>query len=101
MAKIDTRAGHNFDVLRAMIERQELIIQTLLRLLIEKKVIDKDEFAQWIDYVDRLDGKLDAKLEERRTPVTCPKCKRPNPHAARLCAYCSAELPLEFLKHDH
>lgn len=83
--------------LEERLARQELLIQTLLRLLLEKKVIHEDEFKEWMDYVDSLDGKRDGKLRVPKIARNCASCGRMNkPNAAR-CMYCDHEFPTEFL----
>lgn len=83
--------------LEERLARQELLIQTLLRLLLEKQVIHEDEFKEWMDYVDGLDGTRDGKLRAPKVARNCPSCGRMNkPNAAR-CMYCDHEFPTEFL----
>jgi len=85
--------------LRIRLERQSLLIQTLLMILLEKKVVDEAEFREWLDYVDELDGAKDGRLKEDRSPVACPACKRNNPRQASRCQYCGHELTPDFLQH--
>lgn len=77
--------------LEARVERQNLLIQTLLMLLLEKKVIGEEEFRKWLIYVDELDGKRDGRLKADNTPQECPKCHRKNQHKASQCMYCGEE----------
>lgn len=79
------------------LDRQYLLIQTLLMILIEKKVIHEDEFVEWMDYVDELDGSKDGRLKETKTPQQCPKCKRRSPATATKCIYCAEDFPTQFL----
>ncbi len=81
-----------FDDLSARVERQNLVLQTVLALLLEKRVVDEEELHQWVNYIDRLDGRLDGKLTEDRSPRACPACNRKNPAAAARCAYCGHDL---------
>ncbi len=74
------------------VERLHLVVQTLLALLIEKQIIGEDEFHEWIDYIDRLDGVRDGKLREDRSPQTCTRCGRNNAPHALQCAYCGSAL---------
>lgn len=83
------------------VARQNLYIQTLLRLLLEKGVMQKEEFGQWLDYVDALDGRWDGKLGEDGSVKTCGRCRRVSPLRSRRCSYCDAEFPSsEFLAFD-
>jgi len=79
--------------LEERLDRLELLLQTLLRLLVEKKLIEREEFRQWIDYVDALDGSRDGKMRQTRRPHVCPACGRRSRPAARTCQYCGADLP--------
>lgn len=85
--------------LQARLERQQLLVQTLLMILLEKKVIHDDEYKEWLDYVDGLDGVKDGKLREDRRPVDCPNCQRKNPPRANHCQYCGTRLDSDYLMH--
>lgn len=90
-----------FDELNGRVEEQNLLLQTLLRLLLEKKVVTRDEFRQWMNYVDELDGKRNGRLSRERGVKLCPGCKRKNKVNAFKCLYCDAEFANEnFLAHD-
>jgi hypothetical protein len=81
--------------------RQKLYTQTLLRLLLEKGVIQRDEFAEWLDYVDSLDGRADGKLGKDSRSKSCGRCRRVNPVQARRCQYCDTEFASAyFLAHE-
>src|SRR5688572_4657446 len=84
--------------LRQRLDRHNLVIQTLLMLLLEKKVIHEDEFKQWMAYVDEFDGVRDGKLRDDKSPQECPQCRRKTPRSSIKCAYCGAEMPQEFLR---
>lgn len=89
----------DLDAINDRLGRIELMQQTLLRVLIEKRVLDKQEFKQWLSYVDQLDGRTDGKMGEESGVRQCPACSRNNPMKNRQCQYCSAELPTDFLMH--
>lgn len=94
----DSGAGKSSTIeLEERLARQELLIQTLLRLLLEKKVIHQDEFKEWMDYVDSLDGARDGKLRAPKIALDCPSCGRMNKPNATRCMYCDHEFPTEFL----
>lgn len=95
------RASRDVKELEARIARQELYIQTLLRLLLEKGIIHKEEYGQWLDYVDALDGRHDGKLDAHSGSKTCAHCRRVNPVQARRCQYCDTAFPsTQFLAFD-
>jgi hypothetical protein len=87
--------------LEDQVARQKLYIQTLLRLLLEKGVIRRDEFGEWLDYVDSLDGRADGKLGKDARSKSCSRCRRVSPVQARRCQYCDTEFPsAHFLAHE-
>jgi len=84
--------GSDVEHLRTLIGQQNLIIQTLLALLLEKGVIREDEFNDWAQKMDQLDGTRDGKLAEDPSTVVCTTCGCVNPHDATECADCGKEL---------
>ena len=89
--------SNDVETLRARLEHQQLLMQTLLMILLEKKVLHEDEFKEWMIYVDELDGARDGKLRAASAPLSCPSCKRNSPYGSTKCIYCSTEFPPEFL----
>ncbi|MBI5153796.1 zinc ribbon domain-containing protein [Candidatus Poribacteria bacterium] len=94
---VDNEARSSVQALETKLERQNLLIQTLLMILLEKKVVHDDEFREWMRYVDELDGARDGKLRENKAPVLCPACGRNNPPAAAKCQYCGAAIESDYL----
>ncbi len=97
--RIDQGARGDIQTLEAKLERQHLLIQTLLMILLEKKVIHEDEFKEWLVYVDELDGARDGKLREDKSPIVCESCGRNNTYTATKCQYCGHGFSPEFLAH--
>jgi hypothetical protein len=89
------------DALEMRIDRQHMVIQTLLMLLLEKKLIEEDEFREWLNYVDNLDGRADGKLRPEAAPRACPACGRNNSPTAPRCQYCGRDFPEEFIDGRH
>jgi hypothetical protein len=89
----------SLDGLAARVDRQNLIIQALLMLLLEKNVIADQEFRNWLAYADELDGRADGKLTPDNNPIACPACKRNNPSTATCCQYCGQAFAAEYLDH--
>ena len=87
--------------LQMRLERQNMVIQALLMLLVEKKVIGADEFEQWIEYVDGLDGRVDGRLAPDRSPQRCPRCQRNNSSTAVQCQYCGSEFQTRAMDRRH
>lgn len=94
---VDTTSRSNLEALNQKVDRQNLIIQTLLMILVEKKVIHEDEFKEWMDYVDEMDGVRDGKLREDKSPTQCAQCGRKSPAGATKCIYCGADFEQNFL----
>ncbi|MCE5229941.1 zinc ribbon domain-containing protein [bacterium] len=78
--------------LQTTIARQQLIIHSLVMILLEKKIFDKDELARMIEKIDLLDGRADGKLTQDKSPVACPTCGRISPATAQRCQYCGKEI---------
>lgn len=91
------QSGVDLLTLQKTVEQQQLVLQTLLMLLLEKKVIEDQEFKQWLQYVDGLDGKVDGKIEAERKPQACPACNRINARNAPRCQYCGQAFEIDFL----
>jgi len=91
MARPQKNAG--LQELEQRLARQDLMLQTLVRLLLEKNVIGREEFAQWLRYVDGLDGKDDGRLGADTGYKSCAKCDRTNPAKVFKCQYCGASFP--------
>jgi hypothetical protein len=89
----------SLDGLAMRVDRQNLIIQALLMLLLEKNVIADQEFRNWLAYADELDGRADGKLTPDNSPVACPACKRNNPSTATRCQYCDQAFAADYLDH--
>lgn len=90
LSSLPRRSGSVAEVreLESMVQRQNLIIQALLTVMIEKGQFTEDEFRQCMDAVDMLDGAADGKLKEDNSPVSCPGCNRINKRTAKQCQYC-------------
>lgn len=83
--------------LEDLVHRQHLMLQTLLLLLMEKKVIEEDEFKQWLEYVDGLDGRADGKASPKHEARQCPACGRMSSPNSVKCTYCSTPLERDFI----
>jgi len=96
-SSVDAHTRSTVQELESRVEKQNLLIQTLLMILLEKKVLHEDEFKEWMLYVDELDGVRDGRIRADKTPVACPKCRRNNSAGAVKCQYCGEEIDPEFL----
>lgn len=97
LAQRASQAKADLTALQAAFDQQHLILQTLLMLLLEKKVIEEQEFRDWIAYVDGLDGRRDGKIAALARPTTCPGCKRISAPNAIACQYCGHAFSPDFL----
>lgn len=78
--------------LQRRLDRQNLGIQTLLAMLLDKGVIQEDDFREWVKRMDQLDGALDGRLAEDKTKVACLSCGKSNFKTTAECKHCGAAL---------
>ncbi len=82
--------------LQEEIARLTLVNETLLRLLVEKGVVEQGEFRALLVAVDEEDGVRDGKLTRGaalRGRISCAWCKTQNDRGAKFCASCHKPLP--------
>jgi hypothetical protein len=75
------------------LDRQALIIRTLLTACEKKGLFNEAEFRELVNEVDLSDGRLDGKYKPQQGPVGCPSCGKTNGKRAVTCMYCG--VPLE------
>lgn len=88
----DTDECSDIERLKMRIDQQNLCIQTLLVLLLEKGIIREDEFNGWARRMDEIDGVRDGRLSADTAPVRCPGCGYESSHDATECSECGQEL---------
>jgi len=95
-------ASSELDAARQRIGRQELLIQTLIGVLLEKGLCTKEEFLELLDAVDMLDGKRDGKLADASNGVECGSCGTKNVSGKPTCVWCGKPLPesANFVRHN-
>lgn len=86
--------------LQSQVDRLNLMMQTMLKLMIEKGITSKEEFRQWMDYMDQLDGSADGRLRRAAGAQACPSCRRNNPVHAVSCQYCGAKFETKIFDHE-
>jgi hypothetical protein len=79
--------------LEDQLERQALIIRSLLEVCARKKVFDEPEFRELVNEIDLSDGRLDGKYKPQAAPIECVECGKINGKRAVTCMYCGEDLP--------
>ena len=74
------------------LERQALVIRSLLEVCARKGLFTDPEFRQVLDEVDLSDGRRDGKLKPQGGPRVCPNCGKTNSRRAVGCMYCGEPL---------
>lgn len=72
-----------------------LVCHALLRVLIDKGILTKEDFEHAFHELDASDGVVDGKLGKKRETKkgeTCPACEAKNPVGRKSCMYCDAPL---------
>lgn len=75
------------------LERQALLIRSLLEMCARKGLFTSEEFRALVNEVDLSDGRLDGKFKAQGGPRNCPECGKVNGKHAVACMYCSTPLP--------
>ncbi|MCB9894345.1 MAG: zinc ribbon domain-containing protein [Planctomycetes bacterium] len=86
------RAENAMARLEDAIERQTLIIRSLLEVCSRKGVFTEDEFREIVTEVDLSDGRLDGKYKPQLGPQQCANCGKTNGKRAVTCMYCGNPL---------
>ncbi|MBK8205746.1 MAG: zinc-ribbon domain-containing protein [Planctomycetes bacterium] len=79
--------------LEDLIDRQMLVIRSLLTMCEKKGLFNEPEFRELMNEVDLSDGRLDGKFKPEAAPQNCPSCGKVNGKRAVTCMYCG--VPLE------
>ncbi len=74
------------------LDRQALIIRTILTFCERKGLFKEDEFRELMNEIDLSDGHLDGKYRPQHGPQTCPSCGKTNGKRAVSCMYCGTQL---------
>lgn len=86
------RAENALGRLEDALDRQALIIRTLLSMCEAKGMFNEPEFRELMNEIDLSDGRLDGKYKPQATPRSCPNCGKTNGKRAVTCMYCGVQL---------
>ena len=79
-------AQNDVQELEVRLERALMACEAMWSLMRDKMGVTDEELANRINDIDLSDGKLDGKV--RKTPVSCPNCKRTISRRFATCMYC-------------
>jgi hypothetical protein len=88
------KTAKKLDHLQRRVDRAELLLESLYRLVSEKNVVTADEFRLMVARVDLEDGIEDGRIgpdRNRRAPK-CPECSRAINRKRTHCVFCGAEV---------
>ena len=80
------RAQQGVRELEANLDRALLTCEAMWTILRDKLGVTDEELIARVNEIDLSDGRLDGKV--RKTPVSCPKCKRTISPRFPKCMYC-------------
>jgi len=80
------QARRNTESVEDKLDRALMACEAMWSPLRDKLGVTDLELLDRINEIDLSDGELDGKV--RRTPVTCPKCKRTIARRFKRCMYC-------------
>lgn len=79
--------------LQDQLERQALIMRSLLTACEKAGIFTEDQFRELVTEIDLSDGRLDGKYKpQQQGPMICAGCGKPNGKRAMKCMYCGAVL---------
>src|SRR5688572_12275216 len=81
------RAENALERLEDKIDRQELVIRTLLTACDRAGLFNEQQFRELMNDVDLSDGRLDGKFKPQVAPRECPSCNKVNGKRAVTCMY--------------
>lgn len=76
------------------LDRQALVIRTLLTACEKAGLFNEAQFKELMNDVDLSDGRLDGKYKPQAMPQSCPECGKTNGKRAVQCMYCGAQLEM-------
>lgn len=79
--------------LRDQVERQALLIRSLLLVLDRRGLTNEDDFREIMEEVDLSDGRRDGRYRPLGPLKDCPRCSKVNKKRAVVCLYCGTKLP--------
>ncbi|MBZ0136970.1 MAG: hypothetical protein K8I27_11410 [Planctomycetes bacterium] len=86
------RAENALARLEDALDRQGLIIRTLLTACEKSGLFNEAGFRELMNEIDLSDGRLDGKYKPQATPQSCPNCGKTNGKRAVSCMYCGVQL---------
>lgn len=101
-AAATSRATHNaayeLEILQRRVDRLQLVCETLLHVVLQRGVVDRDELARIMTRVDLRDGREDGGLSGDEpafeTPL-CRICELPINPKRDACVYCDTKIVVE------
>jgi hypothetical protein len=88
------RAENALSRLEDTIDRQMLVIRTLLTACEKAGLFNEQQFRELMNDVDLSDGRLDGKFKPQAGPRECSNCGKPNGKRAVTCMYCGNPLEM-------
>ena len=88
------RAENAMARLEDALDRQALIIRSLLTACEKAGIFNEDQFRALVTEVDLSDGRLDGKYKPQQGPRECPQCGKTNGKCAVKCMYCGEVLEM-------
>lgn len=86
-------ATKKVEELTEIVGEMNLVCHTLLRVLVAKGLLTREDFEAAFHEADMEDGVADGKLtkkREKKAGVKCPACEAVNPAGRKTCMYCDA-----------
>ncbi len=90
-------SNHSLDTLRREVDRQRLVIEVLVRALVEKGIYTRDQLNALANLVDMEDGVRDGRMKTRKGIDLCSGCGRTLMNRTGTCLYCGNEEVIDII----
>ena len=91
------RSNPSLDALRREVDRQRLVIEVLIRALIDKGIYTRDQLNALANLVDMEDGVRDGRMTPRKGIELCSSCGRTLMNKLGTCLYCGNEEVIDII----
>ena len=91
------QSSASIDALRRELDRHRLIIEVLVRAIIDKGLYTREQLNALANLVDMEDGYRDGRLKPKKGVRTCSFCGRTMMNKTGTCLYCGKQEVIDLI----